>query len=95
MTSFQEDLTQAMAECLQTLLGEGFEPPLHVAGVAINGSAFLATYLVGEESLVAQFRLEPDGDFQPPVNMMFVDSRGEAARLVMKTSGKRHLRIVN
>ena len=88
-----DDLVQAMAECLQSLLDSGFEAPLHVAGVARNGSAFVVTYELTKDGLEPTFRLEPNGAFALPVNMMFVDQRGEAARLVIGQSGERHLSL--
>lgn len=85
------EMTQAVADALQALLEQGFKLPLRVAAVSVNGAAAVLTYDAGRDGLAPTFLLEPTGDFALPLNMMFVDARGEAARMLIEPSGKSRL----
>lgn len=76
-----ENLGQELAAHLAALLADGFVPPLHIAGLAINGEAFVLSYVHGDEGLHPDWRLEPRATLMLPLNLMVVDSDGKAARL--------------
>lgn len=86
------DLAQELADILTCLLENGFEPPFHAAMLGTNGAGFLVTYedrRAEGEGLKAIVRYEPSGPLKTPINMMFVDQRGEAARVYLGPSGRR------
>lgn len=87
----EDIVTESLAEALQALLDQGFTLPFCVAAVGINGVAAMMTYDTAPNGLAPTFQLEPTGDMALPINMMFVDARGEAARLLIKPSGERRL----
>ncbi|HEY3836524.1 MAG TPA: hypothetical protein VGL72_08130 [Bryobacteraceae bacterium] len=75
---------------VQQLLDRGFEMPIHFVAVGTNGSVVGGTY-----------RRKPDGDdldceitipstsaagLTAPVNIMYVDRRGESAVVVLRKS---------
>ncbi len=74
------------------LLEHGFEPPFYFAAIAINGSMILGSYkpIEGSDDLDCEFIAWhcPDGSFTAPLNIMFVDRNGEAARAVLHPSGE-------
>jgi hypothetical protein len=77
-------LTLAMAEALRVLIEEhGFEPPLFLSVIAVNGSVMAFRYRQGDDGpkteVLAEY-LDATG-FALPINIMFVDARGEAARM--------------
>ena len=82
-----DDVSQHLADCIVQLIDNGFELPLHVAGIARNGAALVATYSAGDNGLETSFKLLPSGHFATPINLMFVDARGEAARVVFASHG--------
>ena len=53
-----------------------------VAAVGSNGAGCLLTYQPCDDGLVPEFHYLRQGDMIAPVNMILVDSRGEAARVV-------------
>ena len=79
-------LTESFADMYTKLLSNGFEPPICVAVISLNGctltmrldadgSGFSLTFL-------SEYMVEPE--MQPPFNLMCVDSRGEVARVVFE-----------
>lgn len=82
-------LTEYFAEALGAMLQNGFELPIHVAVVAVNGSMMFATYSdSGGDTLdcdVTANHIVGPG-LTLPINVMFVDSRGEAARVIIENS---------
>jgi hypothetical protein len=73
-----------LATILQELLELGFAPPIHCAIVGVNGSvsAMLIQKVDGGVGFSSTRTVENivDGRFVVPINVFFVDSRGEAVR---------------
>ncbi|NIR30095.1 MAG: hypothetical protein GWN84_12430 [Gammaproteobacteria bacterium] len=81
-----DQLDEKLSEAIYDLVEEQqFVPPLYVAVLAANGEAMVVHYKVASdlESLEAEIVAEhlPDGRMRLPVNLLFVDSRGQAARM--------------
>lgn len=73
---------------LEALLDRGFEAPFHVTCVGANGAMFMGRYCEpARESDGLDFELvashSPDGSFEIPINLMFIDRVGQAARVVI------------
>jgi hypothetical protein len=84
-------LTNEFAEALSSLLASGYKLPLTLAGISVNGVAFVATYTqLDADSLECEFKLEPKGYMKIPINLMVVDARGEAARVVIGSDALMH-----
>ncbi len=83
-----DDLTAQVVSALEALLEEGFKPPLYWCIVDINGTIISGIYEYDKDStsLKAHVLCEhnPRGAIELPVNIMYTDSRGEAARVVIK-----------
>ncbi len=82
---------EALAGILDELLERGFQLPIHCAVMGVNGSLMAALFnkLPDEERLsttcTAQYFV--DEGFTLPINMLFVDARGEATRVVVESNG--------
>ncbi len=92
------DLSQlfasAMEEALQHLLKSGFELPLYIVAISANGSMVFLQYAkntgsAGEEPEIETLssRDRHEG-YVLPINIIFFDSKGEAARLFIQTPDK-------
>ena len=84
-----ERLAEGLGNALAELIQRGFEPPFFVAIVAVNGSASFFKYELDGDEFSAEClaeHAEPPG-FKTPINLMYVDSRGEAAHVVIKGPG--------
>ena len=73
---------------IQQLLDRGFVMPIHFAAVGTNGAAVIGTYnfLPGNSGFECRITMqtpEPEGMIAP-VNIMYVDSKGEAALVVLR-----------
>jgi len=81
-----------LATILQELLEHGFAPPIHCAIVGVNGSvsAMLVQKVDGEVGFSSTRTVEcvVDGRFVVPINVFFVDSRGEAVRVLVRKDGQ-------
>lgn len=80
-----EFLGTALGECLNMCIAKGFELPYHVVALGLNGSLLAARYFQGaDEQVQVEFLAEhyEDGTIVSPINVLVVDARGEAARLV-------------
>jgi hypothetical protein len=82
---------QSIARILEVLLERGYRLPIHCAVMGVNGSLIAALFSKtdGEDrfstSCTAQHFV--DEGFVLPVNMLFVDSRGEAMRVLVEADG--------
>lgn len=81
-----DQLDERLSEAIFNLVEEQqFVPPLYVAVLAANGEAMIVHYTVADalDSLEADVVAEhlPEGRMRLPVNLLFVDSRGQAARM--------------
>lgn len=78
------DLVEQIQAALEQVLATGFVLPIHVAAVGSNGAGCLLTYQPCDDGLMPEFHYLHQGEMIAPVNMMLVDSRGEAARVVFR-----------
>lgn len=80
---------EQFAEALREMLARGFELPFTAAAIGANGSAYLFRFEPDDNGLRPDTLAEhiEGGVFALPVNMMIVDSRGEAARVVFAKTG--------
>lgn len=91
MLTEKDALTEQFASFLSTLLAQGFETPIHWIALAVNGTV-----------IAGRYDAEPDGSlkatltaqhmvgrgFALPINFVYVDQRGEAARFVIARDGR-------
>ena len=80
---------EVIAEILKKLQDEGFVLPYSFVTIGVNGALIAGVFseAASGDGLDCTFTAEhlPDErGFLMPVNMMFVDARGEAARVVLK-----------
>ena len=73
---------------VQQLLDRGFEMPIHFVAVGTNGSVVGGTYhrTSNDRDLVCEITIQstnPNG-LTAPVNIMYVDRRGESAVVVLR-----------
>lgn len=87
------DLASRLSTALGTVIAQGFEFPIFWVAVAANGEMLAGRYDLSESGSGLESRLlvrhSDGGTFAVPVNVMFVDGRGEAARVVIKQSSVR------
>ncbi len=85
-------LAKDFAEILEGLLNREFELPYYFAAISINGSILAGRYEAspGGSGLSAEIIAEhvPSGMFVLPINFMFVDRTGNAARMFIGKPGK-------
>lgn len=97
MDDEQLELTaEKIGAILTQLLADGFEPPIILTGVGKNGSLLAVEYTPADEGHLSSEILAErvrDETFTVPVNLLFVDARGEAARVVLDASGSRRFYI--
>ena len=90
-----EDLTEQFGNMLETCLKNGMQAPLTLAVVAVNGSVLVIRYVWSEshEGFDAEYLAEhlEGKSFALPINIMVVDSGGEAARVLIKQGGIKYL----
>jgi hypothetical protein len=75
---------------IRQLLDSGFEMPIHFAAVGTNGAVVAGTYQPANHGGSFQCQItvqttKPEG-LTAPVNVMYVDRRGEAALVVLRPS---------
>ena len=73
---------------VKQLLDRGFEMPIHFAALGTNGAAVTGTYRFlsdrsGLECEITAQTPDPEG-MTAPVNIIYVDSKGECAHLVLR-----------
>jgi len=78
-------------DSIQQLLDQGFEMPIHFAAVGTNGSVVAGTYSTsarGGVGIDCQITVRTEGqNLTSPVNIMYVDRRGESALIVLRHHG--------
>jgi hypothetical protein len=81
-----------LAGILHELIEHGFELPIQCALIGVNGSvsASLIQKVEGQPDLSSVRTVEHvvDGRFAVPINVFFVDSRGEAVRVLVRKDGQ-------
>ena len=84
--------SEEFAEIIENLLEKGFKPPLYFCAIAINGSMDMGTFdRIGKTNdLKANFLAQySTGDLHAlPIHLLFVDTEGLAARVVIEGSGE-------
>jgi len=77
---------EQIANVLRELSVRGFVAPYTSAVIGANGSVMTFRYVQREHGLVAEILDQhvEDGGFAMPMNLLVVDSRGEAARATFK-----------
>ena len=82
-----------LADIITALLAQGFTPPLCLCAVDSKGTLIAMRYDYNSTTeafdphLIAE--TDPEGAMYFPINMMVVDARGEAARVVFQFDGWR------
>ncbi len=82
-------LTGSFADILTELLSEGFEPPFSVSAISPGGTKVHARYDRDPSRCVGLSRLKQLSQLGTPlpIDITFVDSRGETARAVWTEDG--------
>ena len=84
-----------LTHCITELLTRGFGPPLYFTFVAGDGAMVYGCYagIQGAEGMECDILAthSPESVFAPPLHLMIVDQRGEAARIFIAASGEIHL----
>ncbi len=76
-------LSEALAEAMSECLARGMKLPLVVCAVGVNGSAQLFRFRgPGTEMEELAEHNEPNGMMLLPINIMILDSAGEATRVI-------------
>ena len=73
---------------VKKLLDRGFEMPIHFAALGANGAAVTGTYRFLSDRFEFECQItsetaDPEG-MTAPVNIMYVDSKGECAHSVLR-----------
>jgi hypothetical protein len=85
MDNAEMELAKSLAGALEQCLAIGFQTPLHVAAIAVNGAGMVVRYDQVEQGLAAHHLADFVGEdgLTLPINLMITDTRGEAARIVI------------
>jgi hypothetical protein len=83
---------EMFAEILGGLIDRGFVLPFHFAALGSNGSVLAGSFRADETGggLTCEIAAEHfvEKVFVAPINVMFVDARGEAARVAIGPDGE-------
>jgi hypothetical protein len=92
-TTTDDPLADAVGEALGWCIERGFVFPLHAASVGVNGSTLVVRYVATDTGVVAEVLAEhyETEMFLAPVNIIIVDARGEAARVLISKLRTRQL----
>ena len=76
-----DGMHRELARFLSACAEDGFQLPLHVAAVAVNGAAHIYRYVEGEEHLECKLLAQHSegGVMRLPINIMITDASGKAA----------------
>jgi len=91
MNALMEGISQFLASSIE----EGFELPLLMTAVAVNGSMTFCRYIPtngqnaddGLDTEILAGHTEGSG-FQLPINVMLADANGQAARMLIRKPGE-------
>ena len=91
-----KDTAKQIRQILLLLQESGFTMPIILTSIDRYGSVMLAEYTTVHgktdhwdcEIIAERMKSEL---FEPPINMLFVDARGEAARVVFDAAGERRI----
>ena len=89
-------LEQKIMGILDSLIEKGFRFPIRVAIIANSDAARCGKFEPSEDGTIRYVDLaQSESDsMRMPINMMFVDARGEAARVVIANE-EAHPQVVN
>jgi hypothetical protein len=74
---------------LRHALDGGFELPVHVAVIGRNGAFITASYVRQDDELrVTNYTATGNASVALPVNVILVDNRGDAARMLIEITGE-------
>jgi len=92
-TTTDDPVAEAVGEALGVCIERGFVLPFHAAAVGVNGSTIVVRYLATDAGIAPEVLAEhyESEVFAAPVNIMIVDARGEAARVLITKDGTRRL----
>jgi hypothetical protein len=84
------------SDSIRQPLKSGFEMPIHFAAAGTNGSVVAVTYLAASHGHSIEYQItvqtvKPEG-LTGPVNVMYVDRRGEAALVVLRPTEEEPVR---
>ncbi len=76
---------QSFGQIVEVALEHGFEPPLYLTAVAANGHMMHVKFesFVGRGGLEASLLATHGDSFTLPINIMIIDTNGEAATVVL------------
>jgi hypothetical protein len=98
--SAQLDLTGRIQDLLATCIRHAFRFPIHFSVIAVNGSTIVGRYEWDAEKedvncTILSEHTEP-GELRLPINLVFCDSNGEAARaLIANATDAPRLQLVH
>jgi hypothetical protein len=85
---YMESIIYDSAASVRQLLRKGFEMPIHFAAVGANGSVVAGTFRSSRsrENFDCRITVQPSAleSLTAPINIMYVDRRGEAALVVLR-----------
>ena len=83
-----DEIIIRIATALNIAIEKGFESPLYMVAVAVNGSMLYVRYVSPglDPEVLSEFY--QDESFRLPVNIMLLDSRGRAARILIEKDQK-------
>jgi hypothetical protein len=85
-----ESIVYDSAASVRQLLQRGFEMPIHFAAVGTDGSVLAGTFRFARsgDGFDCRITVEPASaaGLTAPVNIMYVDRKGEAALVVLRSS---------
>jgi hypothetical protein len=83
-----ESIIDDSAASVRQLLHKGFEMPIHFAAVGTNGSVVAGTFNFSRnrDDFDCRITIQPSAveGLTAPVNIMYVDRKGEAALFVLR-----------
>jgi hypothetical protein len=87
-----------LAEVLRELLEQGFELPIYVGIVSRNGCMMWFVYVANEQGtldtkMLAEFT--PHEQMMLPINIILVDSCGDAARVLLRAGEEPTVHVLN
>ena len=86
-------ITAQVAEILESAGDKGFVLPWHMAIIGANGAMFYSRYVANAEGTGLDCEVlreyTPDDGFKTPINIVVVDSEGNAQRAVLEGPSQR------
>jgi hypothetical protein len=86
------NLSETLGEVVRILLEKGFVAPIRCACITANGSFIYFEYrprAEGQELETNVLAEHEAGAYRMPMNVVFVDNEGDAARVLIQPGGER------